>query len=1531
MNLSERVNGSQLDQKVRDILDHMQQGTYDVGALESVKIFHNTQNHLESPHTHYLGNATPFARMWTAVQIMGPRFTENGELILKQKKGDDYYFHVLEGGAPVFDDKGVKKAALIKSEDIAKYPRDVLDHVVYMIGDNSKDAYFQTPLSGINDTSTPQFDTLNNDYLKPPPGITSISTRTDGAFGAVKYTTINFTVHNHTEFERIIQPWFFQPGTTIGVDFGWSNMGSSFDNSDLYDPVTYFENLTTIIGPDGGLLEEFLYGRGYEYNTDYSPGIMRLPQWMGNLSVNLGVVQSYSAKIDENNSYQCTLEICSRNTSLTSKELNDENGLKYLFSNSMDDILARFFTASTLGEYEGGVEITDEKYFNALDQGENQKFAKDFFKSLNTNIRMEEAIENADGEVIYAEDLREAAEGIISDYGSTSGIFYSEFTGNKGEQEDTLYISYGLLEDLFLNPFLTPTTAPEEGYRTSFNNRHSYLRWDDDFIKLQQADTEDGETSLNFLVPNTWGNSYNSRTSGRSSGQASDEKAGLYSPKNVDEEGNYVSFEEMEAKNESLYGNGIGIFPLRDLFISVSFVKEIFSQATSISVALQNLFNTISQQSGDIWNINMSTARNDSYSILSFTDAHLTHKEIKEYEFDCTSHNSIVINADMSFTIPKDQIASAVAMRNLEGAEELNSQDLREVMDFMNLTPDGPGGTKVFFKSVPDMGSANLKADNSVGDEKDAIGKAVKSLSKLVPNIGGDVGDGAVKDAVKKAYTDYAGQINNINRQTDSNFYGPTSENIENLKEKIKSEESDKDKTVIEEKTVRDGIMKRMKKRLFDNTEAGLSIHRFLPVELSLTIKGNNLLDVNDIITVNTLPDFMKKRIAFQIMGVENSISSDNWTTTYKCVMLYKGVSANIKTIEKEPEIIHEVKSVKTPEKTAEIMQDPPEDAAKEKGNLNDVLEAVVEATPAQYIGAAKGNNFKFEYEVHQMASTFKDDIATIEKNKKTNHLDLGSVSLYQDLAMGFALRDHFSNPSFVKSNTVVEQFDSSDNTPVQIEVLDKLNTRNIIGLFIENQNSAGVLDFKQRLELINHPSEFMHIYQGLSTLNLAESDLSGADLLNMEIPTVPASISVAFLEKNDVLYKIEQTKGAPQLLTEFFIPKSILAEGVGILNFCQELANLYTRYYTILITKVEPENLDTNSVEIEQEEETTAEELENAPIDNNAKKNWEEPYIFDEKIDVDLEGIDMKPEHHFWLFQALTEIKNSVPEEYELIRNSVKKIRSVLSEMPEQTTHPSYCLGDEWFMASRFTKEWDVFKLENALEPDTSFIESWGNQTYHHCLYRMISLVLHESYHSYQHINKVRLYGKEWKKDTFDWETPCIDWTANTLEKMLGFNKGNLRRGDVVKIQSIIAEDKAIVAANNRNAQKDPPGKLNHADVDGDGDYDYDDVQIREIQAAAGRDAYSTEGMTEAELQAVYDDDAIVQAILEKGRYVGLTFTEYFDKVKFHFKTFVEVKLPNEKKSRVIDPAQMTEQEWVWWQLNQSRKGKFRTGPGID
>ena len=56
-----------------------------------------------------------------------------------------------------------------------------------------------------------------------------------------------------------------------------------------------------------------------------------------------------------------------------------------------------------------------------------------------------------------------------------------------------------------------------------YNNKNSYLRWDFDFIKLQMSDTEEGESTLNFLVPQSWGNTYNARTSGRTLDQLYDE------------------------------------------------------------------------------------------------------------------------------------------------------------------------------------------------------------------------------------------------------------------------------------------------------------------------------------------------------------------------------------------------------------------------------------------------------------------------------------------------------------------------------------------------------------------------------------------------------------------------------------------------------------------------------------------------------------------------------------------------------------------------------------------------------------------------------------------------------------------------------------------------------------------------------------------------------------------------------------------------------------------------------------------------
>ena len=48
----------------------------------------------------------------------------------------------------------------------------------------------------------------NNEFLKPPAGITSITSTTEGTLGVIKKTTINFTVNNFTDYDKIYSRFF---------------------------------------------------------------------------------------------------------------------------------------------------------------------------------------------------------------------------------------------------------------------------------------------------------------------------------------------------------------------------------------------------------------------------------------------------------------------------------------------------------------------------------------------------------------------------------------------------------------------------------------------------------------------------------------------------------------------------------------------------------------------------------------------------------------------------------------------------------------------------------------------------------------------------------------------------------------------------------------------------------------------------------------------------------------------------------------------------------------------------------------------------------------------------------------------------------------------------------------------------------------------------------------------------------------------------------------------------------------------------
>ena len=61
MDLSKKVFGANVDQKIIEYINQLQQGRFEVEPNSPISVSYDTDT--------YLGDRTPFARMWTAVDI----------------------------------------------------------------------------------------------------------------------------------------------------------------------------------------------------------------------------------------------------------------------------------------------------------------------------------------------------------------------------------------------------------------------------------------------------------------------------------------------------------------------------------------------------------------------------------------------------------------------------------------------------------------------------------------------------------------------------------------------------------------------------------------------------------------------------------------------------------------------------------------------------------------------------------------------------------------------------------------------------------------------------------------------------------------------------------------------------------------------------------------------------------------------------------------------------------------------------------------------------------------------------------------------------------------------------------------------------------------------------------------------------------------------------------------------------------------------------------------------------------------------
>ncbi len=87
-----------------------------------------------------------------------------------------------------------------------------------------------------------------NYMLRPPAGITEVESKTEGPFGTIRRTTVNFVVHNFDDYQNIYNRYFLKPGAQVVVDWGWDSV-----NSSLYDPRKLIE--------DGTNIRDFIYGK----------------------------------------------------------------------------------------------------------------------------------------------------------------------------------------------------------------------------------------------------------------------------------------------------------------------------------------------------------------------------------------------------------------------------------------------------------------------------------------------------------------------------------------------------------------------------------------------------------------------------------------------------------------------------------------------------------------------------------------------------------------------------------------------------------------------------------------------------------------------------------------------------------------------------------------------------------------------------------------------------------------------------------------------------------------------------------------------------------------------------------------------------------------------------------------------------------------------------------------------------------------------------------------------------------------------
>ena len=863
ISVSKRVFGAELNKDIQDVLTQRQKLAKESQILDQKFIDSDDYkvNFLDKDKKILtdLGSRTPFVRMWTAAQVqkhdqkdkngikIPPYDNSNGDFDIKTRRTED-------------EKNGIKRIYKQVGDEIHIFNVEEYDTTIYEIGNNKLNTLPVNPNGPVQKNNTTwgntisgkrdkygrdvsafpgEFETNKNEFFKPPAGIISANSETEGAFGLIKKTTVNFLVHNFHDFDEIYSQYFLRPGARVFIDIGW-------DTSTLYNPSTLIKNYTS------ENISEILYGED---------GVV--PLGKGQIEVLCGNVVDYSSSVKGDGSVECSVNIVSQNMALIDHSLKEEQeAIKNRIINRLDYEVVKFAASY----FKGGQRLFDADFTAEPETLDEYDVLAEQFAASNLKHGLQKNLPS--GNSVKA------------------GVYWQEVISKDGKplasSGKNLYICWGLFEDLILNhEFSFGDKKMFSGANESlYFSQNNFTRWDRYLQKRQLFN--DTATNLVILYPEQWehksgddGGTYNTIR-----GMVPDNTEYL------DADGNEIKLGNYGDRTRTQYDMEKSRIPIREIFIRTDVIKSAFKKADSLSQVFDEIFTQIRLNTYEIINFSMMPGDYMSNSIQFIDKNHLARaSNIDNYKtwydtlftFSPNSPTSIVNDFTIELKTPSGEMQSMIAIQALSPGNQLFpiSSIIDRYLALKTIDLDEER-ENIGIISLPHLGNtrglkfgemSNLdahidmdfeKADNLL-DENDDLEIFLSTFGKpanasLLSKISAEASDDDME-----GINDLLGKTTNKDSQEadDKHFYNGKYAG-----------------------SIAEYFGLAAKKNYWIQSNIPI-----LPITCTLKMYGISTINPGDLFKISFLPKRYKNKVFFQITKVTHNVDSSGWTTSLETVM----------------------------------------------------------------------------------------------------------------------------------------------------------------------------------------------------------------------------------------------------------------------------------------------------------------------------------------------------------------------------------------------------------------------------------------------------------------------------------------------------------------------------------------------------------------------------------------------------------------------------------------------------------------------